>query len=172
MSDIASSDDAVVTEEILAAVYRGLTTVAPSLTDGPVADFTAQPTQQQVQKLRDMVMAALTTDRARRERHRAPHIEERVLTAAEAGELLGLSRFTMLRMRQLPDAGGLPFVQLSQGRIGYRSRDVTAYLVARRVGRLPGEPEPTQEQQPRTRLIPRRRGREQPHAERSRHIRR
>jgi hypothetical protein len=42
-------------------------------------------------------------------------------------------------MRQQPDAGGLPFIQLSQGRIGYRLSDIEAYLTARRVGKLPGE---------------------------------
>jgi hypothetical protein len=62
-----------------------------------------------------------------------------VLTEREARTLLRLSRVTLLRMRQLPDKGGLPFVQLSSGRIGYLRSDVRSYLAARRVGRLPGE---------------------------------
>lgn len=62
-----------------------------------------------------------------------------VLTEPEARQLLRLSKITMLRMRQLPDQGGLPFVRLSPGRIGYFQRDVHAYLATRRVGCLPDE---------------------------------
>jgi hypothetical protein len=36
-------------------------------------------------------------------------------------------------MRQQPDCGGLPFVRLSEKRIGYLRRDVGAFLLARRV---------------------------------------
>jgi hypothetical protein len=50
--------------------------------------------------------------------------------------LLGVSVFTLLRMRQRPGADGLPFIQLSPKRIGYRLGDVRAYLKARRVGEL------------------------------------
>jgi len=62
---------------------------------------------------------------------------DRVLTAPATAEMLGLSEFTLLRKRQLPDAGGLPFVQLSAKRIGYRLSDVLAFLNAHRVGALP-----------------------------------
>jgi hypothetical protein len=65
--------------------------------------------------------------------------DDAVLTEPEARQLLRLSKITLLRMRQLDDRGGLPFVQLSPGRIGYFRRDVLAYLAARRVGRLPNE---------------------------------
>jgi hypothetical protein len=67
------------------------------------------------------------------------HKQFSVLTEQEARALLRLSKITLLRMRQLPDAGGLPFVQLSQSRIGYRLSDIDAYLAARRVGWLTGE---------------------------------
>jgi len=62
-----------------------------------------------------------------------------VLTEPEARQLLRLSKITLLRMRQLSDRGGLPFIQLSQARIGYFRRDVLAYLSRRRVGVLPDE---------------------------------
>jgi hypothetical protein len=65
-------------------------------------------------------------------------VEDAVLTAAETATLLGLSKFTLLRMRQRPGSDGLPFVQLSPNRIGYVRRDVLAFLAARRVGGLPG----------------------------------
>jgi hypothetical protein len=42
-------------------------------------------------------------------------------------------------MRQQKDQGGLPFIQLSPGRIGYRKSDIEAFLLARRVGHLPDE---------------------------------
>ncbi len=61
---------------------------------------------------------------------------DRVLTADETTALLGLSTFTLLRMRQRPNAGGLPFVRLSPKRIGYRLSDIRSYLQARRVGSL------------------------------------
>jgi hypothetical protein len=60
-----------------------------------------------------------------------------VLTVDETVALLGISVFTLLRMRQRQDAGGLPFVQLSAKRLGYRLGDIRAYLRARRVGSLP-----------------------------------
>jgi predicted DNA-binding transcriptional regulator AlpA len=56
-----------------------------------------------------------------------------VLTATEVSSLLGLSKFTLLRMRQRGARSGLPYVQLSPGRIGYLRSDVRAYLAARRV---------------------------------------
>jgi hypothetical protein len=62
--------------------------------------------------------------------------DDRVLTAAETAVLLGVSEFTLLRKRQRPQADGLPFVQLSQNRLGYRLGDVRAFLAARRVGSL------------------------------------
>jgi hypothetical protein len=65
--------------------------------------------------------------------------ENRVLTVAETAELLGVSVFTLLRKRQRPNADGLPFVQLSPKRIGYRVSDIMAFLNARRVGSLPKE---------------------------------
>lgn len=60
-----------------------------------------------------------------------------VLSAAETASLLGVSKFTLLRMRQQQNAGGLPYVKISQNRIGYVRRDVLAFLAARRVGTLP-----------------------------------
>ena len=63
--------------------------------------------------------------------------EHAVLTAVDTASLLGVSKITLLRMRQQPNAGGLPYVQLSTNRIGYVRRDVLAFLAARRVGVLP-----------------------------------
>ncbi len=60
--------------------------------------------------------------------------DDAVLTAAETAALLGVSKFTLLRMRQRPDADGLPFVKLSPHRIGYVRSDVRAFLASRRVG--------------------------------------
>lgn len=60
-----------------------------------------------------------------------------IMTAADVQRVLGLSKFTLLRMRQCDGAGGLPFVQLSEGRVGYLRNDVLAYIAARRVGSLP-----------------------------------
>jgi len=60
-----------------------------------------------------------------------------VLTAEHTAQKLGLSKITLIRMRQRADCGGLPFVRLSQHRIGYLSSDVDAFLAARRVGKLP-----------------------------------
>lgn len=62
-----------------------------------------------------------------------------IYTVPEVAEMLGVSTFTLLRKRQQPDAGGLPFVQLSTNRIGYLRADVEAFLRARRVGKLAGE---------------------------------
>ena len=62
--------------------------------------------------------------------------DDSVLTVAETARLLSVSKFTLLRMRQREGCGGLPFVQLSPGRIGYLRRDVRGFLVARRVGSL------------------------------------
>ena len=67
--------------------------------------------------------------------------DEFVLTVPEVRQLLRLSKITLLRMRQRDDRGGLPFVQLSPGRIGYL-HDVRAYLAARRVGSLPEQQHP------------------------------
>lgn len=64
-----------------------------------------------------------------------------VLTEAEVRQQLRISKITLLRMRQRDDRGGLPFVQLSPGRVGYLKADVQAYLLARRVGALPAESE-------------------------------
>jgi hypothetical protein len=63
--------------------------------------------------------------------------EDAVLTADDTARLLGVSKITLLRMRQRPSADGLPFVRLSAHRIGYVRRDVLAFLAARRVGALP-----------------------------------
>jgi hypothetical protein len=60
--------------------------------------------------------------------------DDAVSTVAYTARLLGVSEITLLRMRQREDRGGLPFVQLSPGRIGYLRRDVRAFLEARRVG--------------------------------------
>jgi predicted DNA-binding transcriptional regulator AlpA len=56
-----------------------------------------------------------------------------VLTTAEVATLLGLSKFTLLRMRQQKDRGDLPYLQLSPGRLAYWKSDVRAYIAARRV---------------------------------------
>jgi DNA-binding MurR/RpiR family transcriptional regulator len=63
--------------------------------------------------------------------------EDSVQTAADTARQLGVSKFTLLRMRQAEGCSGLPFVQISPGRIGYLKSDVRAYLAARRVGTLP-----------------------------------
>jgi hypothetical protein len=60
--------------------------------------------------------------------------DDAVLTEPETRKRVRLSKATLIRMRQRPDCGGLPFVQLSPGRIGYLWRDVKAYILARRVG--------------------------------------
>jgi hypothetical protein len=65
---------------------------------------------------------------------------EAVLSTREVSQALGLSTITVKRMRKLADCGGLPFVKLSTGRIGYLRRDIISYLATRRVGTLPGEP--------------------------------
>jgi predicted DNA-binding transcriptional regulator AlpA len=59
--------------------------------------------------------------------------DDAVLNSNEVSQLLGLSKFTLLRMRQRPDLGGLPYIKLSEGRLGYQRRDVRAFLAARRV---------------------------------------
>lgn len=66
----------------------------------------------------------------------ATHEDLHVLPEIEVRRLTGLSKFTLLRMRQSDGAGGLPFVRLSAGRIGYLRRDVHGYLLACRVGSL------------------------------------
>jgi hypothetical protein len=65
--------------------------------------------------------------------------DDLVLTELEARQLLRVSKITLIRMRKLADKGGLPFVKLSPGRIGYLRRDIISYLATRRVGTLPGE---------------------------------
>jgi predicted DNA-binding transcriptional regulator AlpA len=60
-----------------------------------------------------------------------------VLTPPQVASLLGMHKHTLWRMRNAPEAGGLPFVKLSPQRIGYIRDDVLAYLAARRVGKLP-----------------------------------
>jgi hypothetical protein len=62
--------------------------------------------------------------------------EDAVLTAGDTARMLGVSKFTLMRMRQRPAADGLPFVKLSPNRIGYVRRDVLAFLAVRRVGTL------------------------------------
>lgn len=166
MPHIADPDDAVLTAEILTAVLPQFQKGA-SVKDNshpPAIALTDERARREVEHLRDLIMAALAAERARREQQRVPPGEDRVLTAAEAAKQLGLSRFTMLRMRRSPDAGGLPFVRLSQGRIGYRGRDIEAYLLARRVGRLPDKPTPPQEGQPHPQLTPEVPGRKGDHS--------
>jgi hypothetical protein len=63
--------------------------------------------------------------------------DDAVLPETEVRQILGLSRITLHRMRQRDDCGGLPYVRLSPGRLGYLRRDVRAFIVARRVGKLP-----------------------------------
>ncbi|HUN43092.1 MAG TPA: hypothetical protein VMU81_22600 [Acetobacteraceae bacterium] len=62
--------------------------------------------------------------------------EDDVLPPAEVARKLGVHEITLLRMRKLADAGGLPFVRLSANRVGYVRRDVRAFLAARRVGEV------------------------------------
>jgi hypothetical protein len=62
-----------------------------------------------------------------------------VLSTREVSQTLGLSTITVKRMRKLADRGGLPFVQLSPGRIGYLRSDVHGYIAARRIGALPAQ---------------------------------
>jgi predicted DNA-binding transcriptional regulator AlpA len=57
-----------------------------------------------------------------------------VLTEPEVRQLLGLSKITLHRMRYRPNCGGLPYVKLSPGRIGYLRSDVETYLNECRVG--------------------------------------
>ena len=53
---------------------------------------------------------------------------ERILSAAQAAQFIGLSRPTLNRMRR---AGKLPpAIQISERRIGWRVRDLVAYLKA------------------------------------------
>jgi len=66
--------------------------------------------------------------------------DDLILTEPEARHLLRLSKLTLIRMRMRADKGGLPFVRLSAGRIGYLRRDLVSYLAAQRVGTLPDEP--------------------------------
>ena len=61
---------------------------------------------------------------------------DQVLTIPEVAKLLAVHHHTLLRMRQTPDAGGLPWVKISTQRIGYRRGDVEAFLASRRVGTL------------------------------------
>jgi len=63
--------------------------------------------------------------------------EDACLSTGETAALLGVDKITLLRMRQLEGCGGLPWVRVSPGRIGYMRRDIRAYLAARRVGALP-----------------------------------
>jgi hypothetical protein len=64
-----------------------------------------------------------------------------VLDAPTTAKQIGMSPHTLWRMRQRSDAGGLPWVQLSAGRIGYRLGDIRRYLLSRRVGVAAGEDE-------------------------------
>jgi predicted DNA-binding transcriptional regulator AlpA len=53
---------------------------------------------------------------------------ERILSAAQAAQFIGLSRPTLNRMRR---AGKLPpAIQISERRIGWRVRDLVEYLKA------------------------------------------
>jgi hypothetical protein len=60
-----------------------------------------------------------------------------VLTTKEAAARLRKHPVTLWKWRQLPDCGGLPFIQISDGTIGYRESDLEALLDARTVGREP-----------------------------------
>jgi hypothetical protein len=71
-------------------------------------------------------------------------LEDEILDAGETAETLNISKFTLLRMRKLPDGGGLPWVRLGMRRVGYRRADVRAYLLARRQGSLPEKPDAEQ----------------------------
>jgi predicted DNA-binding transcriptional regulator AlpA len=59
----------------------------------------------------------------------------RVLTPAEAAEILSLSVPVLERLRAA--GGGPAWVRLSARRIGYRVSDLAAWLDARRVGAVP-----------------------------------
>jgi hypothetical protein len=58
-----------------------------------------------------------------------------VLTTKEAAARLRKHPATLWKWRQLPDCGGLPFIQISNGTIGYRESHVEALLDARTVSR-------------------------------------
>jgi hypothetical protein len=76
-----------------------------------------------------------TTSRCALESNNAPPAldDNTVLTEPETRKRVRLSKATLIRVRQSPDLGGLPFIQLSPGRIGYLWGDVKAYILARRV---------------------------------------
>lgn len=42
-----------------------------------------------------------------------------VMTSDEVARLLGFCKHTMIRLRQQPDCGGLPYIQLSAARVRY-----------------------------------------------------
>jgi hypothetical protein len=100
--------------------------------DGPEADkrYERQPTSE--------ITPPRISSRPAAPRGPPPWVDDndRILTVGEVIGMLGVSVFTLLRMRQRPNADGLPYIQLSPKRIGYRLGDVRAYLRARRVGAL------------------------------------
>lgn len=62
-----------------------------------------------------------------------------VQTISETAQQLGVTKPTLWRWRRRADRNGLPYVQLSESRVGYLRRDVRAFLVARRVIEVPGQ---------------------------------
>jgi hypothetical protein len=58
-----------------------------------------------------------------------------ILTTKEAAARLRKHPITLWKWRQLPDYGGLPFIRISSGSIGYRTSAVEALLNARTVRR-------------------------------------
>jgi len=61
-------------------------------------------------------------------------IPERLLTEKHLATWLGVSLPTLQRMRS--NGNGPSFVQLSMRRVGYRKRDVEAWLAARTIDRV------------------------------------
>ena len=57
----------------------------------------------------------------------------RILDTKAASQATSLSVITLKRMRRRADCGGLPWVRLSAGRVGYMESDIENYLTARRV---------------------------------------
>jgi hypothetical protein len=60
--------------------------------------------------------------------------DDSILTRRETAKAINTGLFTLDRKRREPDAGGLPWVQLSPHRVGYRWGDIKAFITARRHG--------------------------------------
>jgi hypothetical protein len=67
-------------------------------------------------------------------------LADELLAEAEVAQLLNISRFSLMRWRREAGGGPLPWVQISERRIGYRRGDVRRYQLARRQGALSEQP--------------------------------